>query len=109
MAWTGTATITKVADNLVRITGLSLAASAAGTIGLFGGSGDESLPDNFNPVPYDDIDLAEAIQAWYVPAATVANALLVSITKAASPFLVTFTNDDGVNATPALEIYLRYH
>ena len=63
MPFTGAAVFQKVSDGLVRVTGLSLAASAAGTISLFGEGGDVELPDSFNISPYQDVDLAEAVMA----------------------------------------------
>ena len=110
MAFTGTATVVRVSEKVCRVTGLSLAASAAGTVSLFEGAGAVKLPDNFNPAPYEDLDLAESIEVSVWPVGTLsAAALRVSFVKAASPFLVTFTNDDGGNATPALEMYFRFH
>jgi len=114
MAFTGVAVVTKVSDSLCRITGLSLASGAAGTIGLFGGTGDVLLPDGFNPKPFSPpeggiIDLAESIDVSWVPVAAnptgVAPAL--HVTKNASPFLAIMTNDGAV-ATAALEIWVRY-
>lgn len=110
MAFTGTATQALVSDRMVRITGLSLANTAAGTISLFGGGGNVELPDAFNPEPYRDIDLAESLEVSFVAAATLSAApLRVSVTKTASPLLITLTNDDGTNATPALEIFVKFH
>lgn len=43
MAFTGTPTITQVSDNLVRITGLSLASGESGAIGLHGGTSLDDL------------------------------------------------------------------
>lgn len=108
MAWTGTATITKVADDLVLLEGLSLAAGAVGTISLFGEGGDEELPDAFNPRDYRDVDLSESLGVRIHKAATSAAALdLFWDTSTAG--LTTVTNDDGVNATPALKIWVRFH
>lgn len=44
MAFTGTATVVEVGNRTQYITGLSLAASAAGTIGNNGGSSEVDLP-----------------------------------------------------------------
>lgn len=108
MAFTGTATVTKVSNSLVRITGLSLAAAAAGTIGLFGESGDVDLPDAFNPKDYGDVDLAESLEvsAHMVTAEAVAPAL--QVVKTTGPFLITMTNGGGA-ASGGLEIYVRFH
>jgi hypothetical protein len=104
---------------MARITGLSLAASAAGTISLNGGGGDVALPASLQWTPYagndsgdGQIDLDDAVEVSVVPAGTLSAALLVSVTKAngddPATFAITLTNDDGANATPALEIFLRY-
>lgn len=120
MAFTGTAAVSVPSTRLARITGLSLAASTAGTITLNGGGGDVALPASLQWAPYagDDsgdsiIDLDDAVEVSVVPAGTLAAApLRVSVTKAnggdPATFTITLTNDDGVNVTPALEIYLRY-
>lgn len=90
------------------MTGLSLAPAASGTIGLFGGAGDVDLPDDFNPVPYGSVDLAESLEISYVPNTPVAVFPAIEVDKTASPFLATFTNG-GAAASGDLEIYVRYH
>ena len=109
MAFTGTAVFETVADGVVRVTGLSLASSQNGTIGLFGGAAEVPLPDNFNPTQYGTVDLAESLQFNITSAVAGAAALFLTIAKTTSPFLATITNNDGVNATGNLEIYVRYH
>jgi hypothetical protein len=113
MAFTGSATIKKVAENLYRITGLSLAADAAGTIGLAGGSGDVELPETDDWQPYGDVTLIDAIQCYVIPAGDQpATAVPVRVTKAGATndtFLITLTSDDGAAASGALEIYVRFH
>lgn len=111
MAFTGVAVVELIAGNLVRITGLTLGISAVGTIGLFGdGGADENLPDNFNPVPYQDVSLVDAIQVKVeqdgggAPLAT----MQLTIAKASGPFRITITNLIATT-TGSLEIYVRYH
>jgi hypothetical protein len=111
MAFTGTATVEKITDSLVRITGLSLGVSEDGTIGLFGdATADENLPDDFNPSAYGDVSLVDSIQCSVEqdgsgsPLATPA----FTIAKAASPFQITITNLVAT-ATGGLEIYVRFH
>lgn len=109
MAFTGSAVFAEVSDRVVKITGLSLGNAAAGVLGLFGDAGAEvELPDGFQPEPYRDIDLAEAVEVSFVHVTALAAAPAVQVVKAASPFRVTMTNG---NATPtgALEIWLRFH
>lgn len=58
MAFDGSAVVKLVADDLVRITGVSLDAQASGTIGLHGATGtppDIRLPAGFQPSPYDAV------------------------------------------------------
>ena len=119
MAFTGTAAIALPSSGLVRITGLSLAASAAGTISLSGGTGAVKTPTSVQWTPYagedddnDQITLNESVYVSVKPVDTLTAALQVSQVKSGtipSDFLVTLTNDDAVNATPALEIWLRFH
>ncbi len=111
MPFTGAAVFQKVSDGLVRVTGLSLAASAAGTISLFGEGGDVELPDSFNISPYQDVDLAEAVEVSYVRVDAISNPDLIRVAKTlpGGDLLITMTNDDGANVTPGLEIYIRFH
>jgi hypothetical protein len=112
MAFTGAAVQVVVADDLVRITGLSLAASADGTIGLNGdATADVELPDNFNPTAYTGVTLSDAIQVSVVcvDAPTAALGGLPVITKAEAPFQITMTNPDGANASSEFEIWVRFH
>lgn len=89
MAFTGVPVITVVSDSVARITGVSLASGAAGTIGLFGSGADIELPRALNWSPYGDVDLAEAIEVITTPE------IPLTVAKTASPFLATLTNDIG--------------
>lgn len=111
MAFTGAPVFQKVSDRVMRVTGLSLAAGAAGVFGLNGDAGAEiELPADYKPVAYADVDLAESVEVAVHKAATSAAALDLIVAKAPGPpFRVTVTNDDGVNATGALEFYFRFH
>ncbi len=113
MAFTGSATIKKITDSLCRVTGLSLAAGASGTIGLFGGGGEVDLPED--PTKgwqgFGDVTLQDSVQVTVNPVTDVAGydeALrVVKSGTVQDDFLVTITNDDGDVATPDLEIYVR--
>lgn len=119
MAFTGTATVKQVSDGLVRITGLSLAAGAAGTIGLFENSGTPGvrLPDSFNISHYvaagGDVPFIDAIDCTATNAATgVATAIPLAIVKTgttSADFLITITNTHGSLACPDQEFYVRFH
>jgi hypothetical protein len=113
MAFTGSATVTKITDYLVRITGLSLAAGADGTISLFDGAGTVKLPDSCNWGPNGDVDLAEAIQFSSNPVTDVSNyAIPIRAVKTGTVptnWLLTLTNDSAATASADLEMYIRFH
>ena len=123
MAFTGVAVVKQIADNLVRITGVSLAAEgAAGTIAF-----DESvavpgvrLPAGFKPRTYDlpdaaaDVSLQDSVQVLIT--FTNAGALYeaISVVKTGTKptdFLITLTNNAAVEGGDSgeLEIYVRFH
>lgn len=118
MAWTGSAAIQKIADNLFRITGLSLVAAAAGTISLEQGTGQVKITapewgDYKTPGSHGgDVTLNESVQVTVNeidPAGTtVEPPAIVKTGTVPGDFLVTVTNRDAAN-TGALEIYLRFH
>src|SRR5262245_9985039 len=115
MAFTGTATVKQISDGIVRITGLSLAAGAAGTIGLHGNSGTPgvTLPTAFQPAPYEYaaavVPLQDSIECLVQEAATgVAVVVPLSVVKTGTTnadFLITITNN-GAAASPNLEMYV---
>lgn len=117
MAFTGTATIVQVTDKRLRITGLSLAGGATGTIGLFGNSGTPGvrLPETFQPAPYDyngaTVTLADSVKCEAIPAATTSDFEPVGVTKSGTTdadFLITLGNGFA-SVTPGLEIYIEFH
>ncbi len=121
MAFTGTATVVPISDRIVRITGLSLASGASGVIVPFGAvsppAGSVTLPNSFQPKTYTYLDtpvtLQDSIEVTCEPAATgTATAIPVSTVKAGTTvanFTATLTNTHGSIATPALEIFVRFH
>lgn len=117
MAFTGSAVICQVTDSLVRITGLSLAKTAVGTISCGASGGDVNMPTTFKPevYPYANALLvpSDVIDCQIVPAGSHVGTNLPYLVKAgatfATPFLITITNPDATNATPALEIWLKFH
>lgn len=119
MAFTGTATITQISDSIVRITGLSLAAGASGTIGLFPATGTApgaKTPQAFQPAVYEygatSVALSDSIDVTTKPAATgVATAIPISVVKSGTTtadWRATLTNTSATDS-PALEIYVRFH
>ena len=115
MAFTGVAVVQQISDQKVRITGLSLAGAAVGTIGLFGDVGaDVQLPDAFNPEPYQafgalvGLDDSLEVSFWRAAAAG-GGASTIFVTKGGVPFRITMTNADAQNATSEVEIYVAFH
>jgi len=116
MAFTGVATIKQIADDIVRITGLSLAHGASGTISLSGGAGAVLLPAAFQPEPYGyegaTVSLQDSIDVTTTPATAVATAIPIQVAKSGTTledFLVTLTNNHGATDSPGLEIYVKFH
>jgi hypothetical protein len=118
MAFTGVPVLEQISDRCVRITGVSLAALASGSLGLFNTTVPNAvpLPDAFNPKPYDYqaslISIVESVRVTVNPngAAQAATVVPVRVVKTGSGvgFSIAFTNDDAVAATSALEIYVEF-
>ena len=123
MAFTGAPIVKKVTNNLFRITGVSLAADASGTIGF----SDKDVPSEVSLVapnwqPYarpggpsgDVVELADAVDVEVIIAGVaVSGKVPLSVSKTGSDhseFEITITNrtaGPGV-ATDALEIYVQF-
>lgn len=117
MAFTGVAVVKQISDNLFRITGLSLAAAASGTIGIAAaGAAEVDLPargwDRYNNALGQQVELDESIQVTVVKAeAGLATTEAVAVVKTGdgpADFLATLSNPDAA-ASGALEIYVRFH
>lgn len=102
MAWTGAGVNAAMGSTLVRISGLSLAAGATGTIGMNGDAGaDHTLPAGFA--------LSATLTFSHVQplaAGAYLNPLIVTPATGA-PLRITVTNQDGANATGNLDILVR--
>lgn len=120
MAWTGSATVTQISDNKVRITGLSLAADASGTIGFADKTvaADVSIPKLPNWQPYKangvSVTLQDAVSVEIVPVTDVSAAVPISVVKSGTThadFAITFHNDNagGGQVSAGLEIYVSFH
>lgn len=119
MAFTGVATTKLVADGIVRITGLSLAAGATGTISLSVGTGQVKCPAEVIFKPYVAADggtvgSVDAIDVSVKSAdAGAPSAVSVSVVKSGGPdaasFLATLQNQNSGSASANLEIYLKIH
>jgi len=115
MAFTGVPVITSLGKNIVRITGVSLDAATAGTIGFAGDVGaDIQLPAEFpsdatEAAAVDGLTLEDVIRAWYVNdgVAGGAESRHIHVVKTLGPpFRITYTNDNGGTATGNLEIWI---
>lgn len=118
MAFTGTAVVKQIADQLVRITGLSLVGGASGTIGLAGHTGtppDVVLPGAFKAQPYTygsaNVSLQDAIDVTALPAETSGLAQPIAVIKTgttAGDYRATLSNAFA-SECPRLEIYVKFH
>lgn len=118
MAFTGTPVLVQVSDNLFRITGVTLAADATGTIGF----SDKSTPAEVSleaPTwqPYHNSDnvavsLQDAIQVTVGVTTDVTTPVPISVVKTGTGhlhFQIAVHNDTAGTVSPGLEIYVRFH
>ncbi len=118
MAFTGTPTFQMVSDSICRITGLSLGASTAGTIGLTGHTGgapDVTMPAQFKTEHYAYLGTNVPFQAFIdvdvKPVTALAGFTQAAVAKTGTSladFRITITNSFGT-ASPGLEIYVKIH
>lgn len=115
MAFTGTATVQNVSNRAVRITGVSLAGDASGTIGFSDKSvaADVSiglLPD-WQPTEYDGlVSLQDRIMITMNIVTDVTTPVPISVVKAGTThadFVATLHNDTAATASGTLEIYVE--
>lgn len=118
MAFTGVATVKLVADGIVRITGVSLAGGAAGTISFSAGTGQVTCPANCEVGAYvasdkGSVPLSDSVDVSVKSAdAAAPSGINVSVVKTgATPalFLATLTNQNAASSTGSLEIYVKFH
>jgi len=115
MAFTGTAVIKQIADNKVRITGISLANGAAGTIGLHGATGTTpgvTLPEQFKTEHYtydgSNVPFQDSINITVnVTAGTGGLPLLTKSGTTVGDFRITLT--DSGSAHPGLDLIVTFH
>jgi hypothetical protein len=118
MAFTGQATIVKVSDRKFRITGLSLAGDASGTIGF---SDKDVAPevelDAPEWKPYRNgenalISLQDSVECRTQPVTDVTAAVPISVVKTGTDhgdFVITLHNDTAATVSAGLEIYVEFH
>jgi hypothetical protein len=124
MTFTGTPVIKEVSDGLVRITGVSLANEATGTIGLHEKTvaPDIRLPAAFQPREYTygngagaDVTLQDSVQVWFeyiAPGAVVPPISVVKTGVDPRDFAITLENlteSESPTDSGLLEIYVRFH
>lgn len=120
MAFTGTAVVTQVSDRKIRITGLSLAGSAVGTISLSGGTGEVLMPGGFQPVPYSlpgasgpvTVALQDSVEVNLVPVTSITTLVPIEVVKTGTTpvdFLITLTNTTSATTSALQEIYIEFH
>ncbi len=112
MAWTGTATVAKISDRLVRITGLSLAGAASGTIGIGHSSSEVDILNLPDWEAYGDVTLQDAVSVLINVLTDVTSPVPISVVKTGTnqtDFVLTFHNDTAATASGSLEIYLEFH
>ncbi len=117
MAFTGTPVVTKVSDKLFRVTGLSLAGDASGTIGF----SDKTVAAEVSLVAPewqpktgpmgDNISLIEAIEVRQTLVTDVTDAVPISVVKTGTThadFVITMHNDSAATVSAELEIWIEY-
>ena len=117
MAFTGSATVIRVSDRKFKITGLSLAGAASGTIGF----SDKSVAAEVSLVaptwqPYvnalgDAISLINAIEARMTIVTDVTDAVPISVVNSGtdhSDFVMTFHNDSAATVSALVDIYIEF-
>lgn len=119
MAFTGSATVVNVSDRLARITGVSLAADASGTIGLPGKTvAAEVTVGTPDWLPYSRgsvaVGLQDAVSVLINPVTDVTTPVPISVVKTGgaagqADFVITLHNDTAATASANLEIYVEYH
>lgn len=119
MAFTGTATVKQVSDRIVRITGVSLAATATGDIGLHNATGSAPnvlLPESFLAEHYaylgSNVPFQDAFDVTVKLAASASIALPLVVVKTGTTtadFRALITNAHASVASPILEIYVKFH
>ncbi len=127
MAFTGVATVKRISDRMWRITGVSLAADASGTIGLIAPvgpdpdiilGGDATACPTWQPYRSNGlggiVSLQDSIQVDINVVTDVGAAVPLSVVKSGTTtedFLITIHNDNAAlgQDSGGLEIYVEYH
>ena len=119
MAFTGTAVVTPISQNAVRITGLSLAGAATGDAIVFSDravivAGSVEIPGtNWEPYEYGGavVSLQSAVRVTMNVVTDVTDAVPISVVKSGTThddFAITLHNDSAATVSAALEIYIEF-
>ena len=118
MAFTGTATVVKVTDKKFRITGLSLAGDASGTIGFSDKTvaAEVSLEapewQPYRNAENDLISLQASVEVRQTLVTDVTSAVPISVVKTGTDhtdFVITMHNDSAATVSAGLELYIEFH
>lgn len=118
MAFTGTATVTKITDNCYRITGLSLAGDASGVIVFSdravipGGAVEFGPAPDWQPYELSGtlVGLQSSVEVRLNVVTDVTTPVPISVVKAGTThddFSITLHNDTAATASGELEIYIE--
>lgn len=113
MAFTGTPTVQKVTENCWRITGVSLAGDASGTIGFSDktvAAEAEIVAPEWQPYSVDGVvSLQDMVQVLVNVVTDVTTPVPISVVKTGTThadFAITLHNDTAATASGGLEIYV---
>jgi hypothetical protein len=118
MAFTGTPVVVKVSDRMFRITGVTLAGDASGTIGLLGKLTPAEVSLNakgwgaYKNADGEAVTLIDAVSVVVGVTTDVTAAVPISVVKTGvdtDNFLITLHNDSAATVSASLEIYVEFH
>lgn len=115
MAFTGAATVEKISDTVVRISGtLSLAGAASGTIGFTDKTvaADVSIGTLPDWTPRGNASLIDLIECRITITTDVTDAVPISVVKTGTThadFVITLHNDSAATASAVFEIWIEKH
>ena len=117
MAFTGTPVINQISDRMFRVTGVSLAADASGTIGLVGKTSPAEVSLNAPSwaayhAAGGPVSLQSAVSVIVNPVTDVTAGVPISIVKTGVnhlDFLITVHNDTAGTVSGLLEFYVEFH
>lgn len=118
MAFTGTPVVTKISDKLFRVTGVTLAGDASGTIGFSDKTSAAEVSLNapeWHPYRNSEnayVSLIQAVQCDVGFVTDVTAAVPISVVKTGTThldFVITVHNDTAATVSASLEMYIQFH